>query len=76
VASKAKDAGGRAALLAASDNAGRWDSSTKAGKLLLDYYYMWMPSENDIAFMHCWRLTSVCTPEMTNHTIACCCSLM
>ena len=37
---------------------------------------MWMPSENDIAFMHCWRLTSVCTPEMTNHTIACCCSLM
>ncbi|DBB02444.1 TPA: hypothetical protein ACH3X3_011442 [Trebouxia sp. C0006] len=31
VASKAKDAGGRAALLAASDNAGRWDSSTKAG---------------------------------------------
>ncbi len=36
VASKAKDAGGRAALLAAADTAGKWDSSTRAGKSFLN----------------------------------------
>ncbi|DBA84014.1 TPA: hypothetical protein ACH3X1_006498 [Trebouxia sp. C0004] len=35
-ASKAKDVGGRAALLAASDTAAKWDSSTRAGKSFLN----------------------------------------